>query len=67
MDQRHKALIVSNLSQLVALVNYEELKPHLLNLRIFPSVQLKRYVSKQPCVSKLIFKNFSAGDKVKVI
>ena len=42
MDKRHKGLIDSNLSKLVGLVNYDEIKPHLLNLRIFPSTQLKR-------------------------
>ena len=42
MDQRHKDLINANLSRLVNAVDYDQLKHHLLDLRVFPPVQLRR-------------------------
>jgi len=51
MDQRHKNLITANLSKLVNLVDYEKLKSHILELRVFPPSHIKRLDSRSnPCL-----------------
>jgi len=42
MEVRHKDLITSHLGELVSLVDYKNLREHLLNLRVFPPSHLKR-------------------------